>query len=105
MTLDQSEEVEASKAKPVQAPQRHELGKTVVGMSLIVLAAIAMLVYSGINSRTASAASLARETKENATLAVSVTHPKMSGAEEEIVLPGNIQAFTDSPIYARTNGY
>ena len=29
----------------------------------------------------------------------------MGGAEEEVVLPGNTQAFTDSPIYARTNGY
>src|ERR1700683_2227781 len=28
------------------------------------------------------------------------------GAQKpEIILPGNIQAFTDSPIYARTNGY
>ena len=26
-------------------------------------------------------------------------------AAQEIVLPGNIQAFTDAPIYARTNGY
>ena len=26
-------------------------------------------------------------------------------AAAEIILPGNIQAFTDSPIYARTNGY
>ena len=29
----------------------------------------------------------------------------MGSPQQEIVLPGNIQAFTDSPIYARTNGY
>jgi RND family efflux transporter MFP subunit len=29
----------------------------------------------------------------------------MGAPETEIVLPGNIQAFADSPIYARTNGY
>jgi len=46
-----------------------------------------------------------KETKANSTLAVSVTHPKFNGGDEEVVLPGNIQAFTDSPIYARTNGY
>jgi RND family efflux transporter MFP subunit len=36
---------------------------------------------------------------------VSVTHPKRGGAVQELVLPGNIEAFVDTPIYARTNGY
>jgi RND family efflux transporter MFP subunit len=36
---------------------------------------------------------------------VSVTHPKPGGATQELVLPGNIEAFVDTPIYARTNGY
>ena len=33
---------------------------------------------------------------------VTVT-PNYSG--EELVLPGTVQAFTEAPIYARTNGY
>jgi RND family efflux transporter MFP subunit len=36
---------------------------------------------------------------------VSVVHPKRGALKDEIVLPGNIQAFTISPIYARTSGY
>jgi RND family efflux transporter MFP subunit len=36
---------------------------------------------------------------------VNVVHPEVSSPIQEIALPGNIQAFTDSPIYARTNGY
>ena len=32
-------------------------------------------------------------------------HPKLGAPQNEVVLPGNIQAFNDSPIYARTNGY
>jgi RND family efflux transporter MFP subunit len=68
-------------------------------------AGIGALVYSGILNRTASAAALARKTREDAVLAVSVVHPKFGGAEEEVVLPGNTQAFTDSPIFARTTGY
>jgi RND family efflux transporter MFP subunit len=36
---------------------------------------------------------------------VSVVHPKRGALKDEIVLPGNIQAFTVSPIYARTSGY
>jgi RND family efflux transporter MFP subunit len=34
-----------------------------------------------------------------------VIHLKKGAPQQEIVLPGNMQAFTDSPIYARTNGY
>ena len=36
---------------------------------------------------------------------VDVIQPKQGAPHQEIVLPGNIQAFTDAPIYARTNGY
>jgi RND family efflux transporter MFP subunit len=36
---------------------------------------------------------------------VAVAHPKMGALENEVVLPGNIQAFIDSPVSARANGY
>ena len=32
-------------------------------------------------------------------------HPKFGNLRDEIVLPGNIQAFIDAPVYARTSGY
>ncbi len=34
-----------------------------------------------------------------------VAQPKKSAPGQEIVLPANVQAFRDAPIYARTNGY
>ena len=36
---------------------------------------------------------------------VSVVSPKQTGPADEIILPGNVQPFISSPIYARTNGY
>lgn len=78
---------------------------TILVLLAVFAAVIAVIVYTGILNRTASAASLAKETREDSVLAVNVVHPKPGGAEEEVVLPGNIQAFTDSPIYARTTGY
>ena len=36
---------------------------------------------------------------------VSVTKAKAGAAAQELVLPGNVEAFIDTPIYARTNGY
>ena len=37
--------------------------------------------------------------------AVSVVAPKQTAPAEEIILPGNVQPFITSPVYARTNGY
>ena len=36
---------------------------------------------------------------------VNVVHPQGSAPNEALVLPGQTMAFTDTPIYARTNGY
>jgi RND family efflux transporter MFP subunit len=36
---------------------------------------------------------------------VSVTKPKTAAAVQELILPGNMQAFSDTAIYARTSGY
>jgi RND family efflux transporter MFP subunit len=36
---------------------------------------------------------------------VSVVAPKQTAPSQEIILPGNIQPFVTSPIYARTDGY
>ena len=36
---------------------------------------------------------------------VAVVHPVAEKPDEELVLPGSLQAFDESPIYARTNGY
>ena len=37
--------------------------------------------------------------------AVAVVTPQRGSPQEEIVLPGTIQPFTDAGIFARTNGY
>ena len=48
---------------------------------------------------------LAEETESLAIPTVAVIHPTTEVAEEDLVLPGTMQAYVDSPIYARTNGY
>jgi hypothetical protein len=39
------------------------------------------------------------------TPSVSVIHPQASAPNQEIMLPGYTQAFTDTPVFARTSGY
>jgi multidrug efflux pump subunit AcrA (membrane-fusion protein) len=66
---------------------------------------VAMAVIWGISSRRKTNAQLAEETHELSIPVVAVIHPKVGEPQQEIVLPGNMQPYTDAPIYARTNGY
>jgi RND family efflux transporter MFP subunit len=48
---------------------------------------------------------LANETEVAAVPTVAVIHPDVESGDEDLVLPGTLQAYVESPIYARTNGY
>ena len=78
--------------------------KTWVGLT-IALIVVAALLASGIVSRVRARTTLKAETAQVALTAVSVVSPKQTAPAEEIILPGNVQPFITSPVYARTNGY
>jgi RND family efflux transporter MFP subunit len=63
------------------------------------------LAAAGIWSRHTAEAALVRSTEDAATPTVAVAPAQPAPAEEEIVLPGTVQAEYDTPIYARTSGY
>jgi RND family efflux transporter MFP subunit len=70
-----------------------------------VVAVLVLVVGYGLYSRRHTASVLASETETSAVLSVRTVQPKLAAPAEELVLPGNVQAFNDTPIYARTNGY
>jgi RND family efflux transporter MFP subunit len=72
---------------------------------LLALVTAVVIAIAGILPRIQARTALRRETAEMAVPAVAVVQPKRSAPAQEIVLPANVQAFTDAPIYARTNGY
>jgi RND family efflux transporter MFP subunit len=74
-------------------------------LAAAALAAIALPIYSGIHSRAAAESRLTKRTEEAAIPTVAVVFPQEGAPTQEIVLPGNAQAFSDAPIYARTSGY
>lgn len=76
-----------------------------LGLSIVLFVILGGLAAWGVSSRTTAMATLARETNESAIPTVSVIQPKGGAPQEEIVLPGNVQAYIDAPIYARTAGY
>ena len=63
------------------------------------------VVIFGVMARRGSEHSLAKETAASAIPSVNVVYPTPSTLSSEIALPGNTQAFMDTPIYSRTNGY
>src|SRR5450759_3199832 len=84
---------------PPAAPRKALLMVAAVLLLLIAGAVIAMLV------RRHDSNVLARETEREAVPTVAVIHPTAEKPDEELVLPGSLRAFEESPIYARTNGY
>jgi RND family efflux transporter MFP subunit len=73
-----------------------------LGAAVLVLG---IVIYSGIHERAHAERTLGVVTERAAVPTVNVVQPTSGAHSQEIVLPGNTQAFNDTPIYARTNGY
>lgn len=71
----------------------------------VAAVAVAAVFVTGVWSRVRSRSTLNTETSQVAVTAVSVVSPKRTAPAQEVILPGNVQPFITSPIYARTNGY
>jgi RND family efflux transporter MFP subunit len=92
---------------PMEGPPRLSAGFRIGATLLLAAAAIVLcyVVYTGIESRVRAQADLQRSTLDAAVPTVAVIHPKLEARAEEVALPGNVQAFVATPIYARTSGY
>ncbi len=72
-----------------------------VGVAL----ALGYSIFTGLAARAKADTALSQETQEMSISTVSVVHPKVTAGNEEVVVPGNMQAFIDTPIWARASGY
>lgn len=79
-------------------------GRAIV-LLLIVLAVAAIIAATGIIGRIHARTAVADNTNALAAPTVILNLPTHGQPQQEIILPGNLEAFTDSPIYARTDGY
>jgi RND family efflux transporter MFP subunit len=66
---------------------------------------IAGVLASGIRARLNAETAVKRETAEIAVTPVSTVQAQHLSPKQEVVLPGNVQPYYNSPVYARTNGY
>jgi RND family efflux transporter MFP subunit len=76
-----------------------------VGGAILLSAGFAFLVYSGIQSRIDVEKGLEKRVTLSSAAVVNVVHSIRGSDDQSIELPGNTQAFTEAPIYARTSGY
>ena len=87
---------------PEQKPISPRLA--LAGVAAVVLVTV-LLAVLGVLSRRSAATVLAERTQELAAPAVIAAPPTPGAPVDSFVLPGNVTAWTDSPIYARTSGY
>jgi multidrug efflux system membrane fusion protein len=96
--VDESE-VNGAKLEPTPRKRR--------GYVIAAILAVVFLVAAigGLVSRFSERRALAKETETLAITTVGVIHPKVEAPQQELALPSSLQAYIESPIYARTNGY
>lgn len=96
-----------------EAPTQHrndpgESSQRKSSLFLVFLVVVIALVISGaflMFQRRSEYQALASNTEALAVPTVAVIHPTAEPGDENLVLPGTLQAYVESPIYARTNGY
>ncbi len=74
-------------------------------IAFFVLVIAGSVLAFGILSRLQDEAKLRNAVAQTSAPSVSVVVPKRGAPVEELILPGNVQPFISSPIYARTDGY
>jgi RND family efflux transporter MFP subunit len=87
------------------APKVRRRGTVGALAAVIAAGVVGAVIYDGMRDRADAEAELAVTTTQSAVPFVDAVHPAADAPDEQLVLPGQTTAFTDTPIYARTNGY
>jgi RND family efflux transporter MFP subunit len=104
-TENNSSEATQTDTEPLEpVPSGSSSRWLLVGLAAAVLV-LGIVIYSGIHERAQAESTLGVRTERAAVPTVNVVQPSSGAVFQEVVLPGNTQAFNDTPIYARTNGY
>src|SRR6266581_547263 len=91
--------------EPEYQEQRRRKGSRLFAILFVVVIGLVVVGAVTLFQRRAQYQALAKETETLAIPTVAVIHPATESAQEDLVLPGTMQAYVESPIYARTNGY
>jgi len=109
-THQQALQATGTDAAPAHADAPHSPSPTekpggIRTVGIFATVALMAAIAYGLHLRSASEKGLAVETEEAAIPSINVVHPVEGSKADDLALPGSVQAFTDTPIYSRTNGY
>src|SRR5262249_23132725 len=103
--MDQPVTTNRAGLEGVDTHSRARTAQTLVrGGAIVGVLAFVVLVWSVFSSHRASA-KLKEATEAQAIITVATTKPQALSDLTELILPGNLQANYEAPIYARTSGY
>jgi RND family efflux transporter MFP subunit len=92
-------------AEPAQPAPQTESSASGRIIGIIIAVVLILAIAYGLHIRSAGEKRLASVTDAAGILSVTVVHPVAGSQAGDLALPGNVGAFTDTPIYSRTNGY
>ncbi len=90
---------------PTGSPRPSGSRALAIWIICIVVILLALGITVGIRSRIAADNKLEKTADATSIPSVRVTYPKSGDKVQTIDLPGNVQPYLDTPIYARTSGY
>jgi len=87
--------------EPESKPRRN----SIFALFFFIVVVLVVVGAFTLIQRRAQYRALAKETETLAVPTVTVIHATAEKGQEDLVLPGTMQAYVESPIYARTSGY
>lgn len=93
--------MQSSAFTALRARRQHGMAR----VGLIIVVAAAVLIAWGLYSRHRAAGKLEEATDAQIAQPVQVVKPQAASGDLDLLLPGNVQALAEAPIYARTDGY
>jgi RND family efflux transporter MFP subunit len=86
-------------------PEKKLSPRLALWVVVILLCVAAAVAIAEILPRLRARTILREQTRALAATTVFVIQPAIGQPQEDVLLPGSLNAYTDAPIYARTNGY
>lgn len=107
ITEEKEKPEELAESPAARGTPRHwsAAGKSVATVAVVAAVFFVVVLLFGLAHQRAVRSELAADARDHARTPVSVIHPQSSASQLSIRFPANIQAYIETPIYARTNGY